>query len=263
MVGDGSWLMMSSEIVTSVQEGFKLTVLLLDNHGFQSIGGLSHAIGSGGFGTRYRFRSAKTGHLDGPNVPVDYAASAASLGAHVITARDLDELKEALAKARKQTKTTVIVVETDPEKRVPGYESGWDVPIAEISEIASVRAAASGKGDRRTHLWEFHHEREQRPQLPELRRRLVSFPRVRFLDVPNPATGEVWRGLPSPKAEVDQAVRSASAAFADWRRTPSGPGAHSISFQTKEPCSNSISRSRPPSPWSAGALESVARFAGR
>src|SRR5205823_5953398 len=84
MVGDGSWLMMSSELVTAVQEGFKLTVVLLDNHGFQSIGGLSQAIGNGTFGTRYRSRNSKTGHLDGEVVPVDYAANARSLGAHVL-----------------------------------------------------------------------------------------------------------------------------------------------------------------------------------
>ena len=141
MVGDGSWLMMSSELVTSVQEGYKLTVMLLDNHGFQSIGGLSQALGSGGFGTRYRFRDAKTGRLEGQYVPIDFAANARSLGAHVMTARDIPELKAALAEARKQNKTTVIVIETDPEKRAPGYESWWDVPVAEVSENPSVRKA--------------------------------------------------------------------------------------------------------------------------
>ena len=141
MIGDGSWLMMSSELVTSVQEGYKLTVVMLDNHGFQSIGGLSNAIGSAGFGTKYRFRNAKSGKLDGEPVPVDYAANARSLGANVITARDITELKDALAKASQQTKTTVIVMETDPEKRAPGYESWWDVPIAEVSESSSVQAA--------------------------------------------------------------------------------------------------------------------------
>jgi len=141
MVGDGSWLMMSSELVTAVQEGYKLTVVLLDNHGFQSIGGLSQAIGNGTFGTRYRARNAKTGQLDGEAVPVDYAANARSLGAHVFQARTLAELKTALAEARKQTRTTVIVVETDLEKRVPGYESWWDVPIAEVSEVPAVRKA--------------------------------------------------------------------------------------------------------------------------
>ena len=141
MVGDGSWLMMSTELVTSVQEGYKLTVVLLDNHGFQSIGGLSRAIGNGSFGVTYRFRNSKSGKLDGANVPVDYAANAASLGAHVIKARTISELKAALVAAREQTKSTVIVVETDSEKRVPGYESWWDVAISEVSEMASVRRA--------------------------------------------------------------------------------------------------------------------------
>jgi len=141
MVGDGSWLMMSSELVTSIQESHKLTVVLLDNHGFQSIGGLSQSIGNAKFGTQYRFRDPQTGRLDGANVPLDFAANARSLGAQVFTARDIPELKDALEKARKQTKTTVIVIETDPEKRVPGYESWWDVPVAEVSEIASVKKA--------------------------------------------------------------------------------------------------------------------------
>jgi 3D-(3,5/4)-trihydroxycyclohexane-1,2-dione acylhydrolase (decyclizing) len=141
MVGDGSWLMMCSELVTSVQEGYKLTVVMLDNHGFQSIGGLSRAIGSAGFGTQYRFRNSKSGHLDGEPVPVDFAGNARSLGCHVITARDITELKDALAKASQQTKTTVVVIETDPEKRAPGYESWWDVPVAAVSESDSVQAA--------------------------------------------------------------------------------------------------------------------------
>src|SRR5882724_7993363 len=141
MVGDGSWLMMSSELVTAVQEGIKLTVVLLDNHGFQSIGGLSQAIGNGPFGVRYKHRNPRTGQLDGEVVPLDYAANARSLGAHVLQARTLADLKSALAEARKQTQTTVIVVETDLEKRVPGYESWWDVPIAEVSDVPAVRKA--------------------------------------------------------------------------------------------------------------------------
>jgi len=141
MVGDGSWLMMSSELVTAVQEGLKLTVVLLDNHGFQSIGGLSQAIGNGQFGVRYKQRNPKTGQLDGANVPVDFAANARSLGAHAITARDIPRLKSALAEARRQTRASVIVIETDAEKRAPGYESWWDVPIAEVSELSSVKDA--------------------------------------------------------------------------------------------------------------------------
>ena len=142
MVGDGSWLMMSSELVTAVQEGIKLTVVLLDNHGFQSIGGLSQAIGNGHFGVRFKARNAKTGQLDGPNVTVDFVANARSLGAHAIAARDTSQLKSALAEARRQTRSTVIVIETNAEKRAHGYESWWDVPIAEVSKIASVRRAS-------------------------------------------------------------------------------------------------------------------------
>jgi 3D-(3,5/4)-trihydroxycyclohexane-1,2-dione acylhydrolase (decyclizing) len=141
MVGDGSWLMMSSELVTAVQEGIKLTIVLLDNHGFQSIGGLSQAIGNGRFGVVYKQRNPKSGRLTGANVPIDFAANARSLGAHVCPVRDIPQLKAALEEARKQTRSTVIVIETDSEKRAPGYESWWDVPISEVSNLASVRKA--------------------------------------------------------------------------------------------------------------------------
>lgn len=141
MVGDGSWLMMSSDLVTSIQEGYKLTVILLDNHGFSSIGGLSQSIGSGGFGTQYRYRNLQTGQLDGEYLPVDFAANARSLGAHVLTARTLPELRTALAEAREADRTTVIVVEVDREQRVPAYESWWDVPVAEVSDMVTVQDA--------------------------------------------------------------------------------------------------------------------------
>jgi len=143
MVGDGSWLMMSSELVTAIQEGVKLTVVLLDNHGFQSIGGLSQAIGNGRFGVEYRLRDSTNGQLKGPTLPIDFAANARSLGAHVYAARDIPQLKAALQEAHRKTRTTVIVIETDGEKRAPGYESWWDVPISEVSSMASVRRARS------------------------------------------------------------------------------------------------------------------------
>ncbi len=140
LVGDGSYLMMAQEIVTAVQEGIKLIIVLLDNHGFASIGGLSQAVGSGGFGTQYRYRTPE-GQLTGDYLPVDFAANAASLGAYVLQARSRDDLSKALQEAKQQTRTTVIVVETDPEQRVGSYESWWDVPIAEVSEIETVRQA--------------------------------------------------------------------------------------------------------------------------
>jgi 3D-(3,5/4)-trihydroxycyclohexane-1,2-dione acylhydrolase (decyclizing) len=141
MVGDGSYLMMSAEIVTALQEGVKLNIVLLNNYGFSSIGGLSQAVGSNGFGTDYRMRDAKSGQLDGARLEVDFAGNAASLGAHVIRATTADDLKRALEEARRQKSTTVVVVEVDKEVRVPGYESWWDVPVAEVSEMDSVKAA--------------------------------------------------------------------------------------------------------------------------
>jgi 3D-(3,5/4)-trihydroxycyclohexane-1,2-dione acylhydrolase (decyclizing) len=141
MIGDGSYLMLSTELVTAVAEGIKITVVLLDNHGFASIGGLSKSIGSDGFGTKYRYRS-EDGELDGDIVPVDFAANAASLGAHVIKATDKDSLADALLAAREiEGRPVVIVIETDRSQRVGGYESWWDVAVAEVSEDPAVQQA--------------------------------------------------------------------------------------------------------------------------
>src|SRR5207302_6178875 len=125
-------------------------IFRLDNHGYQRIGGLSQAVGNGHFGVRYKLRNQRTGQLDGVNVPVDFAANARSLGAHAISARDIRALKSALAGARRQTRSTVIVIETEAEKRAPGYESWWDVPIAEVSEMSSVRRASKDYQTART-----------------------------------------------------------------------------------------------------------------
>ena len=143
LVGDGSYLMMSSEIVTSIQEGLKLTIVLLDNHGFASIGGLSKSLGSGGFGTEYRYRSEQTGRLDGERVAVDFVANAAALGANAMRAVSRDDLQRTLEEARALDRTTVIVVEVDPEEQVPAYASWWDVPVAEVSSMEAVRRARS------------------------------------------------------------------------------------------------------------------------
>jgi len=139
LVGDGSYLMMAQEIVTALQEGIKLNIVLLDNHGFSSIGGLSRGCGNEGMGTEYRYR--RDGKYDGDVVPVDFAANAASLGAWTARARTGNELSAALIAARKQSRTSVVVIETAYDHRVPGYESWWDVPIAEVSEREAVRAA--------------------------------------------------------------------------------------------------------------------------
>jgi len=142
LVGDGSYLMMSGELVTSLQEGVKLTVVLVDNHGFGSISGLAHGLGARNEFNRFRYRDGPTGQLRGEFLSLDYAANAASLGAHAIRARDRNELAAALREARDADRTTVVVVEVDPSVRpVPAYESWWDVPVAEVSESVTVRAA--------------------------------------------------------------------------------------------------------------------------
>jgi 3D-(3,5/4)-trihydroxycyclohexane-1,2-dione acylhydrolase (decyclizing) len=140
MVGDASYLMMSSEIVTAVQEGVKLVIIILDNHGYASIGGLSKSVGSDGFGTKYRFRT-DSGQLDGETLPLDLGANAASLGAKLIRAANKDELATALQQAQASSETVCIFIETDRSQRVGGYESWWDVAVAEVSENPSVQDA--------------------------------------------------------------------------------------------------------------------------
>ena len=140
-LGDGTYLMSPSEIVTALQEHIKLIVVLVDNKGFASIGGLSRSLGMGGFGTSYRERSGASGQLDGELLKVDYAASVRSLGAHAISAGSIKELKAALEEAKKSDRLTVIVIETQPGVGVPGYDSWWDVAVAEVSQIEDVRKA--------------------------------------------------------------------------------------------------------------------------
>jgi len=157
MVGDGSYLMMSSEIATSVQEGYKLTIILINNDGFASIGGLSRSLGMEGFGTQYRERNAETGHLDGGLLPVDLAANAASLGAHVIRVQDEGSFNDALRQAKGHTKTTVIYIDAAPERKLAGYgHAWWEVPIGAVAAATGVREAharmAVAKKSQRHHL---------------------------------------------------------------------------------------------------------------
>ncbi|MCI0796254.1 MAG: 3D-(3,5/4)-trihydroxycyclohexane-1,2-dione acylhydrolase (decyclizing) [Chloroflexi bacterium] len=140
MVGDASWLMMSSEIVTSIQENLKLTVILIDNHGFSSIGALSESVGSGGFGTEARYRG-EDGKLSGGYLPVDFAANAASLGAATIEVKNIAEFRKALESAKRNAVTTVIKIEADRNARVGSYEGWWDVPVAEVSTMDPVASA--------------------------------------------------------------------------------------------------------------------------
>ncbi|MFZ1753257.1 MAG: 3D-(3,5/4)-trihydroxycyclohexane-1,2-dione acylhydrolase (decyclizing) [Caldilineaceae bacterium] len=146
LVGDGSFLMLSADIATSVQEGYKLTIVLMDNAGYKSIGGLSRSLGQSGFGTRFVY--PKDGHLvtdqagmEVESLPIDLAQNAASLGAHVIQCQSVDDVVTALQTAKSIDRTVVIHVSNDRYEGVPGYESWWDVPVAEVSESDSVNAA--------------------------------------------------------------------------------------------------------------------------
>jgi 3D-(3,5/4)-trihydroxycyclohexane-1,2-dione acylhydrolase (decyclizing) len=141
MVGDGSYLMLHTEIVTSLEEGMKLTIVVVDNGGYQIIRKLQMSTGSPSFGNELRFRNPKTGELDGPYIPIDFAANAASLGAVAMRATNESELREALQRARGETRTVVIHVPVQKHASVPGFDSWWDVPVAEVSEVATVREA--------------------------------------------------------------------------------------------------------------------------
>ena len=155
MVGDGSYLMLSNEVITSIQEGYKLTIVLLDNAGYKSIGALSRSLGQEGFGTRYAFR-AQDQHVTDANtaqfpnaLPVDLAMNARSLGAHVIEADSHAGLVAALHEARAIDHTVVVYIPVDRYIGVPGY-AWWDVPVAEVSEMDSVNAAREEWAEQRS-----------------------------------------------------------------------------------------------------------------
>jgi len=159
MVGDGSYLMMPTELVTAVQERLKIIVVLVQNHGFHSIGSLSESLGSQRFGTRYRYRNDATGRLDGERLPIDLAANARSLGATVIEAHSRKELEQAIRDAKAAPADggpVVIHVETDPSVHAPDSESWWDVPVSQVSDLDTTRRAhdeyVAHKATQRPHL---------------------------------------------------------------------------------------------------------------
>jgi 3D-(3,5/4)-trihydroxycyclohexane-1,2-dione acylhydrolase (decyclizing) len=141
MVGDGSFLMMSSEITTAVQEGLKLIVVVVDNQGFSSVGRVSEQVGAEGFGCHYRLRGP-SGAYDGPGMQLDFVKICEGMGARAVLASTLDGLRAALAEARAGTGTTCIVVQTDWDERVRGYaNSWWEMATPQVSEMPAVNAA--------------------------------------------------------------------------------------------------------------------------
>ena len=150
LVGDGSYLMMAQELVTAIAEGVKLTVVLVQNHGYASIGSLSDSVGSQRFGTKYRYRG--TDEI----LPVDLAANAASLGAKALYTSTIEEFESALREAVASEVTTVVQVETDPLIPAPSSEAWWDVPVAEVAALDTTRAAREAyerdKASQKTYL---------------------------------------------------------------------------------------------------------------
>jgi len=156
LVGDGSYLMMAQEIATAVSESIKLIIVLIQNHGFSSIGALSESLGSQRFGTRYRFRNNESGMLDGAHLPIDLAANAESLGATVLRTTSIAEFRVALEQAKQASTTTVVYIESDPLAPVPSSDSWWDVPVSQVSDLDSTNKAyeyyEAAKGKQRIHL---------------------------------------------------------------------------------------------------------------
>ncbi len=140
-VGDGSYLMMPTELVTAVQEGVKIIVVLLQNHGYASIGSLAESVGAQRFGTQYRYRNPDSGRLDGTVLPVDLAANAESLGVTVFRARTRMELVDALRVAKALETSSLVHIDTDPMKQSPSGDGWWDVPVAEVSTLAETQQA--------------------------------------------------------------------------------------------------------------------------
>jgi len=140
-IGDGTYLMLNSEIVTAVAEGIRITIVVFDNHGYQCIKDLAWSCGIPQFGNELRFRETGTGRLTGGYIPVDFAKHAEAMGAIGVTAHTEQEIRDAVAAARTADRPTVIHVLVSPDKRAPGYEAWWDVPPAEVSGSDLVVAA--------------------------------------------------------------------------------------------------------------------------
>ncbi|HVR70190.1 MAG TPA: 3D-(3,5/4)-trihydroxycyclohexane-1,2-dione acylhydrolase (decyclizing) [Vicinamibacteria bacterium] len=155
LLGDGSYLMLSQEIVTSVQEGRKLTLVLFDNHGYDCIHNLQRSCGSAGFGNEFRERDAGSRRLEGPVLAVDYVANAQSLGAATFCADSEDGLRRALAQARQESRTALVYVPVEPHTPLPGY-SWWDVPVSQASSSEAVQAARA-RYDQAVTRRRFHH----------------------------------------------------------------------------------------------------------
>jgi 3D-(3,5/4)-trihydroxycyclohexane-1,2-dione acylhydrolase (decyclizing) len=145
MVGDGSYLMLHTELVTAVAEGIKIIVVLIQNHGYASIGHLSETVGSERFGTKYRYLDETESFDNGEALPVDLAANARSYGVDVIEVQpgpdSIEDLKAALRQAKANDHTTLVHINSDPLVYAPEGDGWWDVPVAQTSTLPSTQGA--------------------------------------------------------------------------------------------------------------------------
>ena len=153
-VGDGSYLMLHSELITSIQENQKINVLLFDNNGFGCINNLQMGLGMGSFGSEFRFRDSSTGMADGGLIPIDFARCAAGYGARTYSIHTIDQLRAAVEDSQRQVVSTLLDIKVLPKTMTGGYQSWWRCGVAQTAEKESVRAAAREMAE------EFHKVRQ-------------------------------------------------------------------------------------------------------
>jgi 3D-(3,5/4)-trihydroxycyclohexane-1,2-dione acylhydrolase (decyclizing) len=156
-IGDGTYLMNPTELVTASQEGLKITLVLSENHGFQCIRQLQMGRAGRSFGNEFRARDLKSKRLEGDFVPIDFARNAESMGARTWNARTPDEVRQALREAREENRTSVIVVETEKYRFLPGSGVWWDVAPAEVSQDPVTQKLRAEYEEGRRKLQRFHY----------------------------------------------------------------------------------------------------------
>ncbi|MCI0461877.1 MAG: thiamine pyrophosphate-dependent enzyme, partial [Gemmataceae bacterium] len=156
-VGDGTYLMNPTELVTALQENLKVTVILSENHGFQSIWQLQMGRHGRSFGNEFRARASKSNRLEGEYLKLDFAKNAESMGARAWRVSTPEELRKALREARSETRSCVIVAETEPHRYVPGSGVWWDVAPAEVSNDPMVQKARTDFEEDRQKFQRFYY----------------------------------------------------------------------------------------------------------
>jgi 3D-(3,5/4)-trihydroxycyclohexane-1,2-dione acylhydrolase (decyclizing) len=157
LIGDGTYLMNPTELVTASQEGLKITLVLSENHGFQCIRQLQMGRAGRSFGNEFRTRDLKTKRLEGEFVAIDFAKNAASMGARTWSANTPEALRQALREARAETRTSVIVVQTEKYRYLPSSGVWWDVAPAEVSQDSVTRKLRVEYEESRRKLQRFHY----------------------------------------------------------------------------------------------------------